>query len=341
MGIPVLNEEEHIDRVVSGFLECSYSNLIEILIADGGSSDKTREIVAKISEKDPRVKLIENPEKYQSYGLNMMIEQAQGEVFLRADGHCLYQKDYLKNNVEIFLETGAKNVGGAQRYVAKNATQAGISLAVKSFLGNGGAKYMDETYEGYADTVFLGCFRTEDLRKIGGFNTKNITNQDSELNLRLIETFGDSVYVSPKIKSWYYPRDTYLKLFKQYFRYGRGRFLTNVLHPKSSPIRGLTPFLFICALFFYLCMDLILTAKLYFPEFAAFLGGIVLLESLRTVIVSHEKFREENWTGEGKGPGTLSLWIHTALSVVVMQTGHFSGFLFQLLRKIVLGIKGW
>ncbi|WP_428235439.1 glycosyltransferase family 2 protein [Gracilimonas sp.] len=341
VGIPVLNEEEHIERVVNGFLDTEYPNLAEILVADGGSTDNTRQIVEELSSKDERVKLIDNPEKFQSFALNRMIEKAKGEVFLRADGHCLYQEDYLKKNIDVFLETGAKNVGGAQRYVANNVVQAGTALAVKSFLGNGGAKYMDETYEGFADTVFLGCFWTKDLREIGGFNTKNITNQDSELNLRLIENFGKSVYVSPEIKSWYYPRDSFLKLFKQYFRYGRGRFLTKVLHPKSSPIRGLTPFLFICSLFTYLLTDIITTQNLYFPQIAVALAVILVAESFRVVIKNRKSFNKENWTGDSKSPGILSLWLHTAFSVVVMQIGHFSGFLYQLVRKILLRIKGW
>lgn len=341
IGIPVLNEEDHIERVVSGFLATSYPNLKEILIADGGSTDRTREIVQKLSHQDNRVKLLENPEKYQSYALNRMIAEAEGEIFLRADGHCLYQEDYLEKNIEVFLKSGAKNVGGAQRYVADNSVEAGTALAVKSFLGNGGAKYMDEQYEGFADTVFLGCFWTEDLREIGGFNTKNITNQDSELNLRLIETFGESVYVSPKIKSWYYPRDSYGKLFKQYFRYGRGRFLTKVLHPKSSPIRGLTPFLFICSLIIYLIADLLTETNLYFSGVAIFLGAVVLLETLRIVLSNRKKFEQENWTGEGKRPNIVSLWLHAVLSVLVMQIGHFSGFFYQLLRKVLLRVKGW
>lgn len=341
IGIPVLNEEDHIEKVVSGFLSSNYSNLVEILIADGGSKDKTREIVKRISEKDKRVKLIENKEKFQSFALNKMIDQAKGEVFLRADGHCIYKEDYLEKNIEVFLETGAKNVGGAQRYIARNSVQAGTVFAVKNFLGNGGAKYMDENYEGYADTVFLGCFWTQDLREIGGFNTKNITNQDSELNLRFIEKFGTCVFISKKIKSWYFPRNTYSKLFRQYFRYGRGRFLTKLIHPKSSPIRGLIPFFFLSLLLCYLLLDLIAASDFYFLEFIVVLGVVVLFESLRTVIKYNDLFEREGWKSKNRSPGILTLWFHTAASIVVMQLGHFSGFMFQFLRRLFLGIKGW
>lgn len=341
IGIPVLNEEEHIERVISGFLNSEYPNLVEILIADGGSTDKTRKIVANLSKKDGRVKLIDNPDKFQSFGLNRMIQIAKGEVFLRADGHCYYNNDYIEKCVEVMQKTGARNVGGAQRYKASNNVQAGIALAVKSFLGNGGAKYMDESYEGFGDTVFLGCFRTEDLRKIGGFNTENITNQDSELNLRLIEEFGQSVYISPKIKSWYFPRDTFWKLFKQYFRYGRGRFLTRVLHPKSSPIRGMIPFLFVMILTTYVILDIVVPIRLHSEIVLLGLLLILVFESSKISISKRALFKSEIWQKEGASPGIISNIVMMAICLVLMQIGHFLGFLYQLIKSVARGKKAW
>lgn len=270
-----------------------------------------------------------------------MIERAEGEVFLRADGHCIYQGDYLERSVEALLRTEGKNVGGAQRYVAETPVQAGIAIAVKSLLGSGGAKYMDENYEGYADTVFLGCFWTRDLKEIEGFNTENITNQDSELNLRLYEYFGESIYVSPDIKSWYYPRNSYTGLFRQYFRYGRGRFLTKSLHPKSSPVRGLIPFVFICFLMIYGIVDLATESSWYFPSFALLLGLFFIGESLRVVFSTNTKFKQEIWQSDKTHPGLLSRWIHVVVSLVIMQVAHFSGFSFQLLKRLLSGKKGW
>lgn len=341
IGIPVLNEEEHIERVVKGFLQSSYPSIVEILIADGGSTDRTQEVVKELSESDSRVKLIHNPEKFQSFALNKMIEAAEGEIFLRADGHCIYDDKYIEKNVEALLQPSVKNAGGAQRYVAENSVQAGIALAVNSFLGNGGAKYMDENYEGFADTVFLGCFWTKDLRKLGGYNTRNITNQDSELNLRLAEHFGECIYVKPDIKSWYYPRETYLKLFRQYFRYGRGRFLTKAEHPKISPIRGLLPFLFICFLGVYAIFDLLSPHNYFFISFLTILIGILLGESIRTVIKTKQNFKDEIWQADSKPPGIISRWMNTVVSIVTMQFAHFSGFSYQLVKRVIFRIDGW
>lgn len=327
--------------MVKGFLNSSYPNIKEILIADGGSGDRTQEIVKRISNQDPRVKLVDNPGRFQSFGLNEMIEVAQGEVFLRADGHCIYQDDYVEKTVEALLRSGVKNAGGSQRYVAKNNVQAGISIAVKSFLGNGGAKYMDESYAGFADTVFLGCFWTDDLKKLNGYNTDNITNQDSELNLRLIENFGECIYVSPEVKSWYFPRDSFLSLFKQYFRYGRGRFLTKIEHPEISPVRGLLPFIFVCLLLFYAIWDLFSSTNYFFSSFLIVLIVVLLTESMRIVVKTDRKFKEEIWQGEKRPPSKFSRWMNTVTSIVLMQIAHFSGFSYQLIRRVIFRVKGW
>lgn len=341
IAIPAFNEEKHIRRVVESFLSTNYPNLVEILIADGQSTDRTREIVAELTEQDKRVKLVDNPEKYQSFGLNHMINIAEGEIFLRADGHCHYMEDYVERCVSVMLKTGARNVGGAQRYMAKNRIQAGIAFAVKSLLGNGGAKYMDIQYSGYADTVFLGCFNTTDLREIGGFNTENVTNQDSELNLRLIEKHGPTVYISSEIKSWYYPRDTFFKLFKQYFRYGRGRFLTRTLHPKSSPIRGMIPFLSLFILTLYTLTDAIFSINLFSIEILGVLALIVFIESFRVVLAKRLIFKNEIWNKEDGRPGTISNVLTTVISLVLMQFGHFFGFLFQMVKSGFNFKKGW
>lgn len=341
IGIPVLNEEEHIERVIKGFLNSDYEPLVEILVADGGSTDNTCAIINEIAGQDERVILIHNPEHYQSHALNKMIDQARGEVFLRADGHCVYEDDYLTKNLEVFLETKARNAGGAQRNVAQNRVQAGIAIAGMSFLGNGGARYMDENYEGFADTVFLGCFWTRDLKMIGGFSTDHVTNQDSELNLRLTEHFGPCVYVSPHIKSWYYPRSSYLELFKQYFRYGRGRCQTILQHPANLQKRGLSPFLFLLFMLGYGLAELITLGDLYYVEVVTVLTGIVLGETLRVTVTQKKKFEQDIWKGKGKSPGLLFLWAGSVTSILTMLFAHFSGFAYQFIRKVIGRVKGW
>lgn len=326
--------------MITKFLRSAYPAIVEVLIADGGSTDRTREIVKQMGVEENRIRLIDNPEKYQSYGLNRMIEVATGEIFLRADGHCFYADDYVEQCVRALVESGARNAGGAQRYKATNFVQSGVALAVKSFLGNGGAKYMDEQYEGFADTVFLGCFWLKDLKAIGGFSTENITNQDSELNLRLIGEFGECVYVSPEVKSWYYPRSSFTRLFKQYFRYGRGRFVTKTLHSKSSPFRSMAPFLFVAFILSYTLVDIVTEYTLQSPVVIGIFALTLLAEAFRIALKKQKEFQEEIWDTEDNAPSVFARFMSTVISIFIMQIGHFSGYLYQVLKRL-FGNKGW
>lgn len=341
IAIPLYNEEKHVDRLLSSFLHSSYPNIVEVLIADGGSVDKTRELIRKWAEKDSRIILIENPNKYQSFGLNEMIKKAKGDVFLRADGHCLYANDYVEECIKALKMDASRNVGGAQRYLAQNSVQTGISLAVKSVLGNGGAKYMKESYNGFADTVFLGCFWTQDLKKLGGFSEINITNQDSELNLRILEQYGSSIRVSSDIKCWYYPRSSFKGLMTQYFRYGRGRFITLLLHPFSSPLRSFLPTIFILSYIGYVIADILITQSLYAVPVSLFFLGLVLLESARVAWVHRANFTKNVWKSDKKQPNLLSKIYHTTSSLIIMQLGHSTGFIYQLFKRLFSTKNSW
>lgn len=341
--IPVLNEENHIERVLQGFLETDYPNLQAIYVADGRSTDRTREIVENFSKNDSRVQLVDNQEKFQSYGLNKVIDIAETDVLLRADGHCIYAPDFVEKSVEALLKSEAKNVGGTQRYIAKNYTQAGIAIASKSFLGNGGAKYMNENFEGFSDTVFLGCFWLDDLKKLGGFSEANHTNEDGEINHRIIHDLNGKVYISPEIKIWYYPRANFRKLFKQYFAYGRGRCITSLKHDGKIPFRSKAPFLFVSVLLLLLIADNFLfdgaMGSFYILTALFFL---LMFESVRVSIENKSKLQEEIWTSEGKqAPGVVITSVYALTSFLVMHLAHFCGFGYQKLKLLFTDKIRW
>jgi succinoglycan biosynthesis protein ExoA len=364
IAIPTYNEAKHIDSVVKGFLETGYPNLLEILVADGESSDETQNIVKKLSLLDSRVKLLLNPLKIQSAALNLMLAEAKGEVFLRADAHCDYAPDYIERCVEALLESNAFNVGGAQRFVATNGFQSGLALASRSFLGNGGAKYRNPNYSGYADTVFIGCFWKQDLLELENsrfkkvnrkevsnlnssdllevFDVSQVTNQDAELNLRLKEKKTSAIYVSSKIKVEYYPRKTCKTLFIQYFKYGRGRYLTFLKHPQTTPVRSRLPLALISLISLIFFIDrLFLHGKLYSQVSLGIIMLLIFIESLRITYKNKDNFVQDFWRGnQEKVPSFLHrvFWCYVAL--LIMPIAYFSGNIYQIFRHNVFNIEG-
>ncbi len=342
IAIPTYNEAENIENLINSFLNSTYSNIHEILVGDGGSDDQTEEIVEAITAKNSQVKLIKNPQKIQAYALNLMLNAAKGDIFLRADAHCNYAPDYIEKCVKTLMSTEAQNSGGAQRFVAKKSFQSGIALASKSLLGSGGAPYRNPEYNGYADTVFLGCMWKQALLDVGGYSNQ-VTNEDAELNQRFLAKNPQSIYVSSEIKVWYYPRETWRSLWNQYFKYGRGRYLTANKHDSKSQLRGKLPFLFVSLMGILLSFDLLFSAfNLYMKELSLFLFLLALGESLRVNITHNKKFIADIWRGSPEQvPSFVSRTFSCWITILTMPIAHFSGYGYQLFRNRILRIQNW
>jgi succinoglycan biosynthesis protein ExoA len=342
IAIPAFNEENYIEGVLNTFCSNFYPNIVEVLVADGGSTDSTRALITAYSKKDPRVKLIHNPERVQSFGLNHMIDVAKGEIFLRADAHAIYADDYVELSVRTLISSGAKNVGGAQRFIALNTVQAGIAIAVKSPFGSGGASYRSDVYSGKADTVFLGCFWLEDLKKIGGFRTDNGVNEDSELNLRLLQLSENPVYISQDIIVHYLPRNSIQKLARQYYRYGRSRYITTLRHPENSKMRGQIPFYVSVFFSLYLSIDVLVAPKLFALEIIGAFVTILFLHTAYFVTKIQPIFKTAIWKKNlSDRPSVFTLIPITFSCIIVMSISHSIGFFHQMLRRMFLGEKKW
>jgi succinoglycan biosynthesis protein ExoA len=233
IAMPALDEERYIEDYPR--------ELMEILVADGGSTDRTREILARLAADDPRIRIVDNPARIQAAGLGALVREATGDVIVRMDVHCEYAPDYVRKCVEVLERTGADNAGGAQRAKARTFFQRALCAALRSPLGTGGVKYRHDG-EGYVDTVFLGAFPRRVFETVGLWDPHAITNEDSELNQRILAA-GGKIYLSREILVHYYPRDSYRGLATQYFRYGTGRARTLLKHGRYPTLRPLVPLL--------------------------------------------------------------------------------------------------
>jgi glycosyltransferase involved in cell wall biosynthesis len=241
VAIPCLDEERHIEATLRCVLSQDYAGELEILVADGGSRDRTRAIVGALAADDPRLRLIDNPGRIQARGMNEILRRARGAIIVRLDAHASYAPDYVRRCVEVLAETGADNAGGAQRPLAESPFQRALCAALSSPLGVGGAAYRSPTEEGFVDTVFLGAFRREVFEKVGIYDPGAVTNEDAELNQRILEA-GGRIYLSRAIVAHYHPRSSFSALARQYFRYGMGRARTLLKHRRFPTLRPLVPF---------------------------------------------------------------------------------------------------
>jgi succinoglycan biosynthesis protein ExoA len=221
--IPVYNEEQYIKACLASVLDQDFpADRYEVIVADGGSTDRTRAIVESIAAGHPNVRIMDNPGRTQASGLNRAILASRGEVIARQDGHAEWARDHLRTSVELLLATGADNVGGRQDGVGESVNGRAIACAMRSPFGVGGARFRYSRRLEDAATVFLGTFRRRSFERVGLFDEAYPPHEDYELNHR-IRASGGRVLYSPEIRTRYHVRDSIPALARQYYRYGRAK----------------------------------------------------------------------------------------------------------------------
>ena len=219
--LPVLNEAPFIDACVESLRAQDYEGSIEIVVADGGSTDGTAERLRALHD-EGTVVLVDNPDTRQWSGLNRAAAVATGDVLVRVDGHSTYEPDYVRASVVGLDESGATAVGG--RMIPESDTPVGraIASAMASPWAVGPARYRHQQHRSEVDTVYLGAFRRADFERLGGYRDLPGVAEDADLYYRWRRQ-GASIVLDPAIRSTYRPRDTWQALARQYFRYGWGK----------------------------------------------------------------------------------------------------------------------
>lgn len=209
--IPCRNEEKYIEKCLSSLLKQDYpKEQLEILVIDGMSRDKTRKIIKKKFRKYPLIKLLENPQRFTPFGLNIGIKEAKGKVIVRMDAHAKYANDYISRCIDCLRKNKVDNVGGAMKTLPGSNTliAKAIALCLSHPFGAGNSYFRIGSKEPQlVDTVFGGCYWKEVFKKVGLYNEKMIRSQDMEFNLRLKEA-GGKILLVPDIISYYYSQPT-------------------------------------------------------------------------------------------------------------------------------------
>ena len=238
------NEKHDIRQLLDSILSQDLTEPWEAIIADGMSDDGTHEILEDYSARYSQLRIVDNPRRIVSTGLNAAIRMARGDVIIRMDGHTQYARDYCRTCLEVMERTGADNVGGPARTEALGLLGRAVAAAYHSRFSTGGAKFHDVAHRGWVDTVPYGCWRKSVLERIGLFDETLVRNQDDELNFRLHRA-GGKIWQDPAIVSWYTPRSDLSKLFHQYFQYGFWKVAVIRKHRLPASWRHLVPLLWL------------------------------------------------------------------------------------------------
>jgi succinoglycan biosynthesis protein ExoA len=228
--VPVLNEEGYIERSIEAILDQRFDRGVEILVVDGGSDDRTPEILEQLARENPRIRTLSNPARLIPNALNIGLRHARGEYIARMDAHAYYPPDYIARAVARFEAGGVECVSGPQVPHGEGTWSRRVALALGTRLGVGGASFRNPRREIEVDTAFTGVWRRRTLLELGGWDERWPINEDAELAARIREVGGKYVCV-PAMAARYVPRNSLSGLALQYSRYGQYRAKTARHHP--------------------------------------------------------------------------------------------------------------
>ena len=252
--VPVRNEEASIDACLASLAgQDVVASDVEILVVDGASTDRTPQLVAAWTARDPRILLLSNPAGVSPVGLNIGIRAARGSVIARMSGHSVAAADYLSRGIRDLELTGAWCVGGQSRRIVRTQIGKAIAAATTSPLGVGNAVHNYGTSAQWAETAFPGMWPREVLERVGLFDEELVRNQDDEHSYRIREA-GGGIWYDPEIVVAYEPRQTLRRLSSQYRQYAMWKVRVLQMHPRALRWRHWVPMawvgcLAVCAVF--------------------------------------------------------------------------------------------
>ncbi len=240
--MPALNEEHYIAEAIRSVLPAEGLIAYELLVLDGGSTDRTRTIVSGLAAVNPHIKLVDNPRRTQSAAVNIASETCDSRttVLVRADCHAIYPPRFVENCIAALRSTDGASVVVSMRAVGRTSIQKAIAAAQNSRLGNGGSRHRRAAASGYVVHGHHAAFDRYMFRKLGGYDESAPYNEDAEFDARLIAA-GGRIYLDGQSTIEYYPRSSFFALARQYYRHGWGRANTLAKHAMQPKVRQVLP----------------------------------------------------------------------------------------------------
>jgi succinoglycan biosynthesis protein ExoA len=287
--LPVRNEADFIERCLRSICDQDYpADRMELLVMDGMSTDGTREIVSRMASVDSRIRLLDNPGKAVATAMNNGIRAAKGDLFTRIDGHAIVDPGFLRQSVQCLKDhPEAWVAGGPIETVGEGRLGEAIAAAMSSPVGVGNSRFRTGGFEGWVDTLAFGTHHCWVVNRVGFFDEELVRNQDDDFNQRIRQADG-KIWLSSTIRSRYYSRSSFTKLWRQYFQYGFWRIRTLQKHRRIGALRQLAPMTFVTGILLLGLVSLVwppagwlLGAGLAAYGLAILIGAVVAARTVR------------------------------------------------------------
>ncbi|KEP74686.1 glycosyl transferase family 2 [Microbacterium sp. SUBG005] len=318
--MPVLNEQRYLRRAVASTLSQEVPGPVELVLALGPSSDGTDAIARELADADERVVLVHNPAADIPVGLNLAIRASRYPTIVRVDAHSELSPGYTRRALDTLRRVHAANVGGVMRADGRSPFQRAVARAYNSRVGLGGGAYHSGGAEGPAESAYLGVMRRSVLEEVGLFDESIRRGEDWELNLR-IRRAGYRVWFDPALSVVYWPRESWIRLVRQFRATGAWRGELVRRYPRGTPVRFFAP----PALLVAAAVSLGVGAT----QIARRRGG--LRSVLHLPVAAYATLVAVGALGRGGGRG----WRDKAWTAAVLPSMHVSwgaGFLWALVR---------
>lgn len=242
IAMPALNEERYIADAIGSIKPTTDAFDWELFVLDGGSTDRTRFVVERLAQRDPRIHLLNNDKRIQAAAVNLAARRAdpRAQYLVRADCHAAYPKRFVEACVERLIEQGTASVVVPMIASGSGCVQKAIAAAQNSRLGNGGSAHRSGGWSGYVEHGHHAAFDRQAFLELGGYDESFACNEDAEFDRRLT-TSGRRIFLDGAIPIEYFPRDRFRSLARQYFAYGRGRARTVLKHGAIPRMRQMAP----------------------------------------------------------------------------------------------------
>ncbi len=267
---PTYNEIDFIDNLIENL--CYDDGLEkEILIVDGGSVDGTIERVKLFMKKYSALRILENPFRTSTHAFNIGYKFSAGSFVAFVGAHANYEKDYFTSGIDHLRRNECDVVGGPLKQKGRTSSGKAIALVMSSKLGVGNTEFRTENRKMMVDSVAFAIYKREVIEKCGLMDESLPVNQDDEFHYRL-KNRGFRIMMIPEMSATYYVRDSYSKLFKQYFRYGLYKPLVLKKVKGSIRLRHLVPSLFTL---YFISLPVLISIKIWLLPLVIYIGLII------------------------------------------------------------------